>query len=188
MSEDIRVLLVKLADRLHNMRTLHFIKDADEAPPHRARDAWRSTRRLAERIGMHDMKDELEDLAFAELNPDARDGIMARLAFLREKGGDLVERIIEELQRDARREAGIDRRGVGPREDALFDLAQDAAQERRLRAAVRHHGVPRRRRHDRATAIRRWASIHSRYPVVPGRFKDYISTPKPNNYRCCTPA
>ncbi|HWG81140.1 MAG TPA: HD domain-containing protein, partial [Stellaceae bacterium] len=96
MSEDIRVLLVKLADRLHNMRTLRFIRD-EEKRRRIARETMEIYAPLAERIGMHEMKDELEDLAFSELYPDARQSIIARLAFLRAKGGDLVERIIDEL-------------------------------------------------------------------------------------------
>src|SRR3954471_7385476 len=99
MSEDIRVLLVKLADRLHNMQTLHFLKD-----PEKRRRIARETMDiyvpLAERIGMHRMKDELEDLAFAELYHEGRESIIARLAFLREKGGSsLVARIVDELRR-----------------------------------------------------------------------------------------
>ncbi|MCH7865282.1 MAG: bifunctional (p)ppGpp synthetase/guanosine-3',5'-bis(diphosphate) 3'-pyrophosphohydrolase, partial [Proteobacteria bacterium] len=86
MSEDIRVLLVKLSDRLHNMRTLQHIENADK----RRRIAVETMdiyAPLAERIGMQGMKSELEDLAFAELNPEARNSIIKRLEFLREKSG-----------------------------------------------------------------------------------------------------
>src|ERR1700760_4399059 len=83
MSEDIRVLLVKLADCLHNMQTLRFIKDADK-PRRIARETMEIYAPLAERIGMHEMKDELEDLAFGEVYPQAREGIKTRLASLRD--------------------------------------------------------------------------------------------------------
>ena len=111
MSEDIRVLLVKLADRLHNMRTLHHIED----PGKRRRIATETMdiyAPLAERIGMQEMKNELEDLAFAEINPDVRDSILARLDFLRKQGGDLVARIITQLGATLA-EAGIKATVVG---------------------------------------------------------------------------
>ena len=97
MSEDIRVLLVKLADRLHNMRTLHFI------PSHSKRqrialETMEIYAPLAERIGMQEMKNELEDLAFAVLNEEARESITARLQFLRDEGKDNVESIVEKLR------------------------------------------------------------------------------------------
>src|SRR5260221_4584239 len=98
MSDDIRVLLVKLADRLHNMRTLRFIKSEDTLR-RIARETMDIYAPLAERIGMHRMKDELEDLAFAELYPDARASVTARLGFLRDRGGDTVPRIIAEMSR-----------------------------------------------------------------------------------------
>src|SRR5579864_3798789 len=98
MSEDIRVLLVKLADRLHNMQTLRFIESADKRRQI-ARETMDLYAPLAERIGMHEMKDELEDLAFAQLYADARQSLMTRLAFLREKGEDLPRRIIAELHK-----------------------------------------------------------------------------------------
>src|ERR1700683_4995948 len=86
MSEDIRVLLIKLADRLHNMRTLHHLKD-DDKRRRIARETMEIYAPLAERIGIEKMQEELEDLAFAELYPDARSSIVARLNFLRSEGG-----------------------------------------------------------------------------------------------------
>src|SRR4029079_1224352 len=96
MSSDISVLVVKLADRLHNMRTLTYIKD-----PARRRRIARETMDLyaplASRIGMEKVKRELEELAFADLNPDGRASVLARQGYLREKGGVLVPQIVEEL-------------------------------------------------------------------------------------------
>src|SRR5579864_3510576 len=179
MSEDIRVLLVKLADRLHNMQTLRFIKD-----PEKRRRIARETMDiyvpLAERIGMHRMKDQLEDLAFAELYPDARASIIARLGFLRENGGDIVSRIVKELG-DTLKEGGlaanISGREKSPysiwrkmqRKNVSFEQLADVMAFRVLVDGVGdcYHAL---------------GLIHSAYHVVPGRFKDFISTPKPNNY------
>src|SRR6201996_4713218 len=86
MSEDIRVLVVKLADRLHNMQTLHYIKN-DDKRRRIARETLEIYAPLAERIGIHRMKDELEDLAFGEIEPEGRESVMTRLAFLKEQGG-----------------------------------------------------------------------------------------------------
>src|SRR5579864_6650833 len=180
MSEDIRVLLVKLADRLHNMRTLRFIKDADKRR-RIARETMEIYAPLAERIGMHEMKDQLEDLAFSELHPEARQSIIARLAFLREKGGDLVSRVIAELK-DVLKQHGVEAQVTGrekspysiwrkmQRKNVGFEQLADIMAFRIVVDTVEqcYHAL---------------GVLHSRYPVVPGRFKDYISTPKPNNYR-----
>src|SRR5579859_7738911 len=120
MSEDIRVLLVKLADRLHNMQTLHYIK-SDEKRRRIARETMDIYAPLAERIGMHRMKDELEDLAFAELYPDARQSLKARLAFLREKGGDLVQRVIETLDKTLKN-GGLKNAVVSGREKSPYAI------------------------------------------------------------------
>jgi GTP pyrophosphokinase len=180
MSEDIRVLLVKLADRMHNMRTLHYIKNPDK----RRRIAMETMEiyaPLAERIGMQGIKMELEDLAFAELHPDARGSIVARLSFLREQGGDLIGRILEEL-RKILTEAGITAT-VSGREKTPYSIWQKMQRKNvgfeqlsdimAFRVAV--NGIE--------DCYRALGVIHSKYPMVPNRFKDYISTPKPNGYR-----
>ncbi len=180
MSEDIRVLLVKLADRLHNMRTLHYI--ADKTKRRRiARETLEIYAPLAERIGIHTIKDELEDLAFAELNPDARDGILTRLSHLRKEGGDLAERIVAQLKRDF--EAEDIKVSVSGREKAPYSIwrkmqIKNVAFEQlsdimAFRVVV--ETIP--------ECYQVLGVIHGRYPTVPGRFKDYISTPKPNGYR-----
>src|SRR5437016_9272514 len=119
MSEDIRVLLVKLADRLHNMQTLRFIK-SEEKRRRIARETMDIYVPLAERIGMHRLKDQLEDLAFAELHPDARASVIARLGFLRENGGDIVARVVAELSR-ALKEGGLSA-SVSGREKSPYSI------------------------------------------------------------------
>ena len=96
MSRDIRVLLVKLADRLHNMRTLHFVRDP-ERRKRIARETMEIYAPLAERIGMDAVKTELQTLAFTQLEPEAYDTIQARLNFLRGQGADVIEDVRREL-------------------------------------------------------------------------------------------
>ena len=94
MSDDIRVLLVKLADRLHNMRTLKYVDDPDKRR-RIARETVEIYAPLASRIGMRDIQDELEDLAFQEINPEARDTVMARLEYSRKTGENQAPKIIK---------------------------------------------------------------------------------------------
>ncbi|MEQ8356760.1 MAG: bifunctional (p)ppGpp synthetase/guanosine-3',5'-bis(diphosphate) 3'-pyrophosphohydrolase [Kiloniellaceae bacterium] len=180
MSEDIRVLLVKLADRLHNMQTLHFIS-APEKRRRIARETMDIYAPLAERIGMHGFKDQLEDLAFEELNKDGRESVLARLEFLRGQGRDLSERIVGELHERLAEEgvtAAVSGRMKTPysvwrkmqRKNITFEQLSDIMA---FRIVV----------DDLGDCYHALGLLHSRYPVVPGRFKDYISTPKPNGYR-----
>jgi GTP pyrophosphokinase len=181
MSEDIRVLLVKLADRLHNMQTLRFIKN-DEKRRRIARETMDIYAPLAERLGMHRMKDQLEDLAFAELHPDARASILTRRDFLRNKGAGVVPRVEAALQRKLE-EGGLRGAVVSGREKSAYSIwrkmqRKNVAFEQlsdlmAFRVLVENIG-------DCYQAL---GIIHSTYHVVPGRFKDFISTPKPNNYR-----
>ena len=180
MSEDIRVLLVKLADRLHNMRTLHYVK-SEEKRRRIARETMDIYAPLAERIGMQRFKDELEDLAFSELNGDARTSIDARLQFLKRSEEDLPARIVDELRRALAEdgvEAWVSGRVKSPysiwrkmqRRNVAFEQLSDIMA---FRVVVE----------DIENCYQTLGILHSRYPVVPGRFKDYISTPKPNGYR-----
>lgn len=180
MSEDIRVLLVKLADRLHNMRTLQYITKPEKRF-RIARETMDIYVPLAERVGVHKIKEELEDLAFTYMNPEARDSITNRLLFLRQEGGDLVDVIINELNKIIK-EAGIVAEVTG-REKTRFSIwkkmqRKNISFEQLSDIMAFRIGVD-----SVAECYHALGIIHSHYPVVPGRFKDFISTPKPNGYR-----
>ncbi len=181
MSEDIRVLLVKLADRLHNMRTLRHIKNPDKRR-RIARETQEIYAPLAERIGIQRWKDELEELSFAELNPEARDSILTQLARLRNDGEGRVEHVVEGL-RQTLHEQGLPTAKVYGREKSVYSIwrklehksisFEQLSDIMAFRIIVDSIGE----------CYQALGIIHARYPVVPGRFKDYISTPKPNGYR-----
>ena len=180
MSEDIRVLLVKLADRLHNMRTLRFLND-HEKRRRIASETMDIYAPLAERMGMQEMKNELEDLAFADINPHARDSILARLNFLRDHGGVLVPRIIAKLHETLRKN-DLEGEIVG-REKTAYSIWQKMQRnnlnfEQLCDIMAFRLIVP-----TQEDCYRGLGIMHGEYPVIPGRFKDYISTPKPNGYR-----
>ncbi len=179
MSDDIRVLLIKLADRLHNMRTLHFCK-----PEKRARIAKETLdiyAPLAERIGMQEIKSELEEIAFAELHKEAHDSIVARLNFLREKDSNIVPKIIEHLQKDME-ENGIKATVTG-REKTPYSIWRKMQQKNASFEQLLDIMAFRICVEDIGTCYQALGVIHSKYHMIPRRFKDYISTPKPNGYK-----
>ena len=141
MSRDIRVLLVKLADRLHNMRTLHFVADP-ERRKRIARETMEIYAPLAERIGMDAVKTELQTLAFAQLDPEAFDTIQARLNFLRGQGADVIEEVRDELKRVCE-QSGVHVIEVTGREKSPYSI-WEKMQRRNVafEQLVRHHGVP----------------------------------------------
>ena len=180
MSEDIRVLLVKLADRLHNMRTLHHFPKPDKRK-RIAKETIDIYAPLAERIGVHKIKEELEDLSFAYNNPEARESITNRLSFLRQEGTNVVSNIISELEK-LMKNAGI-KAAVTGREKTRYSIwkkmqRKNISFEQLSDIMAFRVGVESVEECYHALGI-----IHSNYPVVPGRFKDFISTPKPNGYR-----
>jgi len=180
MSDDIRVLLVKLADRLHNMRTLHFI-GKEEKRRRIARETMEIYAPLAERIGMYDFMREMQLLAFQQLEPEAHDSITRRLDQLKEGGVDKVARISSGLQLllgQAGMKVTVSGREKHPysiwrkmqERHISFEQLTDVMAFRIITATTED-------------CYRALGIIHGRYKMVPGRFKDYISTPKRNGYR-----
>ena len=181
-SRDIRVLLVKLADRLHNMRTLHFIDGADKRT-RIARETMEIYTPLAERIGMHGIKDELEDLSFAELYPDARSTILARLEFLKTEAveTEVIEDISAELRKTLK-EQGISVELSG-REKQPYSIWRKMQRQNVEFAQLSDIMAFRLVVDDIPQCYQALGTIHGQYSCVPGRFKDYISTPKRNGYQ-----
>jgi GTP diphosphokinase / guanosine-3',5'-bis(diphosphate) 3'-diphosphatase len=180
LSDDIRVLLVKLADRLHNMRTLHHIPN-EEKRRRIARETMDIYAPLAERIGMYEMMNEMQTLAFQVLEPDAYASITRRLKQLTEQGGDLVNRIGLGLQLYLE-DNGLHTEVMG-RQKHAYSIWKKMA-ERHISFEQLSDVMAFRVIVDRQEdAYRALGLIHQRWPMVPGRFKDYISTPKRNRYR-----
>jgi GTP pyrophosphokinase len=180
MSNDIRVLLVKLADRLHNMRTLSHI----ESPEKRHRIAQETVdiyAPLAGRIGMQNMREELEDLAFAELDPEARSSIVTRLARLDAQSGDRIGRIADQLKRKLA-ENGIDAwvYGRAKRPYSIWRKLKDKQLNFEQLSDIFGFRVIVR---TTADCYRALGVLHTSWRMVPERFKDFVSNPKTNGYR-----
>ncbi|MBV8939067.1 MAG: bifunctional (p)ppGpp synthetase/guanosine-3',5'-bis(diphosphate) 3'-pyrophosphohydrolase [Alphaproteobacteria bacterium] len=181
MSEDLRVLLVKLCDRLHNMQTLKYIK----SPEKRARIARETAEiyaALAERIGMRNLKEELQDLAFAELYSEARDSIVKRLEFLREQGQNEVNHTIATI-REKLNEAGLPNAIIYGREKKPFSIWKKMERKNisfeQLSDIIAFRIIV----DTVAECYQALGAVHANWHTVPGQFKDYISTPKSNGYQ-----
>lgn len=179
MSDDIRVLLVKLADRLHNMRTLHFIKK-EEKRRRIARETMDIYAPLAERIGMYEFMREMQTLSFQFLEPEAYASITKRLEQLNKGDTGQIKRIIngiEELLEKAGIKAKVSGRQKHPysiwkkleERHISFDQLSDVMA---FRVIV----------DNTEDCYRALGILHGKWPMVPGRFKDYISTPRRNGY------
>ncbi len=179
IASDVRVLLVKLADRLHNMRTLHYVPPAKRARiSEETLDIYAP---LAGRMGMQEVRDELEDLSFRHLMPDAHALVKAKLKELADKNQGLITRIEQELQ--SRVSAQGLKAEVKGRQKTAYSIWRKM--ERKSIAfeqlsdifgfRVLVNTIP--------DCYRVLGAVHVVWPMVPGRFKDYISTPKQNDYR-----
>jgi GTP pyrophosphokinase/guanosine-3',5'-bis(diphosphate) 3'-pyrophosphohydrolase len=180
ISRDVRVLLVKLADRLHNMRTLHFIKSAAKRE-RIARETLEIYAPLARSIGCHRICIELEELAFSHLNPVARDAIVRRLDALRAGQGEAVALVSQEISAKLE-ESGIPARVFG-REKHPYSIWRKLQRKSIGFSQLSDIFAFRVIVTDEADCYRALGVIHRSWPCVPERFKDFISTPKRNNYR-----
>ena len=180
VSKDVRVLLVKLADRLHNMRTLQFIT----SPAKReriARETLDIYAPLARSIGCHRICSELEELAFTHLNPKARDAIIRRLDGLRAGQGGAVALANAEVAK-ALQAAGVTCRVVG-REKNAYSIWRKLQRKSLGFAQLSDIYGFRVIVGTEDDCYRALGIIHRAWPCVPDRFKDFISIPKRNNYR-----
>ncbi|WBY16391.1 bifunctional (p)ppGpp synthetase/guanosine-3',5'-bis(diphosphate) 3'-pyrophosphohydrolase [Erythrobacteraceae bacterium WH01K] len=180
MSEDIRVLLVKLGDRLHNMRTLHFIKK-EEKRRRIARETLDIYAPLAERIGMYEYMREMQALAFRHLEPEAYETITGRLTQIRESDGGQVDAIALAIKQ-ALAEAGLQVEVHG-REKQPYSIWRKMAERHVSFDAITDIFAFRVLTDSVEDCYRAMGLLHTTWQFIPGRFKDYISTPKNNGYR-----
>ncbi len=179
-TQDLRVILIKLADRLHNMRTINFINDVNKKT-NVALETLEVYSPLAQRLGMKEWQDELEDLSFEIINSDARKSILDRLDYLKSKDDNIIDEIRYELKNVFLKEdifCKIDGRIKSPfsiwnkikNKNISFEQLSDIMAFRVITNSTRE-------------CYRCLGIIHRNFPYIQGRFKDFISTPKSNGYR-----
>ncbi len=177
---DLRVILIKLADRLHNMRTLKFIENENKKI-NTALETLEVYSPLAQRLGMKEWQDELDDLSFKTINPDARNSIIERLEYLNSKDENIIDEIRYELKKiflDEDLNCRIIGRIKSPysiwnkikNKNISFAQLSDIMAFRILTNSTRE-------------CYRCLGIIHRKFPYIQGRFKDFISAPKSNGYR-----
>ncbi|EQB18078.1 MAG: pyrophosphokinae [Novosphingobium lindaniclasticum] len=180
MSEDLRVLLVKLADRLHNMRTLHYIKKEDKRR-RIARETMDIYAPLAERVGMYEYMREMQMLAFEQLEPEGYATITGRLAQIRSEEGGQVDAIALSIKQ-ALAEAGLNVE-VSGREKHPYSIWRKMAERHVTFEQITDIMAFRVLTDDVEECYKALGVLHQTWQMIPGRFKDYISTPKSNGYQ-----
>ncbi|MHA3976369.1 RelA/SpoT family protein [Halovulum sp. GXIMD14794] len=179
MSKDLRVILVKLADRLHNMRTIKFLKP--EKQVRKARETMDIYAPLAGRMGMQWMREELEDISFRVLNPDARQSIMRRFITLKKDTGDLIPQITNDI-RKLLDDCGVEAQVMGREKKpySIWRKMQEKGEVFGRLSDIYGFRIITNNVEDCYVAL---GAVHRRWASVPGRFKDYISQPKSHGYR-----
>ena len=179
-SKDIRVLLVKLADRLHNMRTINYVKDKEKII-RKAKETMEIYAPLADRMGMNRIRDELEDLSFSVLNKPARDLIIERLKFIKNNREDTFKSVSVEFIALLKLN-GIDATITG-REKTPFSIWRKIQDKKvsleQLTDIVGFRIIVK----NIEDCYKTLGIFHSKFSTIPGKFKDYISTPKINKYK-----
>ncbi|SEC19741.1 RelA/SpoT family protein [Bradyrhizobium erythrophlei] len=179
IADDVRVLLIKLADRLHNMRTLEFVPPASRRRI--AEETLDIYAPLAGRMGMQEMRGELEDLSFFVLDPEAYAVVKQRLDSLAERNRNLIGEIETQLSKNLQKN-GITARVFGRRKQPFSIWTKMERKSVGFEQLSDIYGF-RVILDDVGACYRALGIVHTTWPVVPGRFKDYISTPKQNDYR-----
>ena len=180
-SNDIRVLLVKLADRTHNMRTIGGIKNVDKRQKI-AQETLEIFAPLSERVGLISLKNEMEDLSFAVVQPQMRSSIINRLSFLEAESKNIIPQIIDEL-RDTLTSSGVNVIEVSGRLKTAYSIWQKMQRRNVPMDQLSDIMAFRILVDDTMNCYTSLGLIHSKYPNVMGRFKDYISTRKRNGYQ-----
>jgi len=179
MAADVRVILVKLADRLHNMRTIaHLRADKRQRIAHETMEIYAP---LAGRMGMQSIRSELEDMAFEVLNPEARTSIMRRFLKLKRETGDLIPQISAEIS-EALTAAGVNNKVEG-REKRPYSIWHKMEEQQTSFSQLSDIYGFRILVGTEDDCYRALGAVHRHWRLVPGRFKDYISGPKANGYR-----
>ena len=179
-SQDLRVILIKLADRLHNMRTIDFIDDSDKILriAHETQEIYAP---LAQRLGMREWQEELEDLAFKKINPEARSSVLDRLEYLNKKDENIIDDISYELKKiflaenirceiHGRLKTPLSIWNKIKNKDISFELLSDIMAFRVITNSTRE-------------CYKALGVVHRQFTFIQGRFKDFISSPKSNGYR-----
>ncbi|MCL3881311.1 bifunctional (p)ppGpp synthetase/guanosine-3',5'-bis(diphosphate) 3'-pyrophosphohydrolase [Marivita sp. GX14005] len=179
MSKDLRVILVKLADRLHNMRTIKAMRPDKQVQ--KARETMDIYAPLAGRMGMQWMREELEDLAFRVLNPEGRASIIRRFITLQRETGDVIYKITGDMRIELDK-AGIDADVFGRAKKPYSIWRKMEEKEIGFSRLSDIYGF-RIITHSIEDCYKTLGVIHQRWRAIPGRFKDYISEPKSNGYR-----